>query len=41
MDDYLRKSGQDLSGPLVYPLLVYIFNVLLVCSGENLTTLVA
>ena len=41
MDDYLKKSGQDLSSLLVYPLLVYNFNVLLVCSVENVTPLVA
>lgn len=41
MDDNIEKSGQDLSSPLVYPSLVYNFNVLFVCSIETVTSLVA
>lgn len=36
-DDYLEKSGQELCSPIGCPLLVYNFNVLLVCSSQNVT----
>lgn len=42
MDDYLKKKVlKDLFSPLICPLLVPNFNVLLICSSENLTSLVA
>lgn len=35
------ESEQELPSLLAYPLLVYNFNVVLICSGEYLTSLAA